>query len=522
MKRADLFWLWIASLGISSAVAVFQRNPGYMDAEYYFATAQNLFAGRGFTEPFIWNYLNMPAQLPAPSYLYWMPLSSFLAYLGMVIGHNPGWFWGRLPFIIFTTLVPLLTYYLSWALTKEIFVARFAGWLALLPGFYAPYMTTTDTFVISMLLGSGWILATEKALRQKNGWIFLAGVLSGLLHLSRADGILWLILLIGLGIWECFRSHSSIMDYLLWILIPIGGYLIIMGGWYYRNWLLFQSVFPPGNTRALWLRNYDDLFSFPPEKLNFVYWWQNGIVNNLSGRWYALTQNLVSFLAVNGEIFLIGLLLLGAWNWRSKPISRVIWLPWFTFLILMSVIFPYAGYRGGFFHTAAAFQPLFWTFSGVGLVRFVKWGNRFRHWNKNQALHIFFTAGMLFAFFFTVLIAYQRVIGGNWKQPIWNEAEESYLSLCKKINNSDSDKHTVVMVNNPVGFYLACRENALAIPVGGIDVVRQVAKIYHVDWLIIEEDHPADLDEYYFLPHNFDGFQLVENEQDWKIFRFNP
>jgi hypothetical protein len=43
-----------------------QPVPGYMDAEYYYAGAIRLHEGYGFTQPFLWNYLDEPAGLPHP------------------------------------------------------------------------------------------------------------------------------------------------------------------------------------------------------------------------------------------------------------------------------------------------------------------------------------------------------------------------------------------------------------------------------------------------------------------------
>jgi hypothetical protein len=87
-------YLLLASLGLafSAAIAAFQPVPGYMDADYYCAGGLQLAAGRGFSEPFLWNYLDDPAGLPHPAFSYWMPLTSLLAALGMTITGQHNWF----------------------------------------------------------------------------------------------------------------------------------------------------------------------------------------------------------------------------------------------------------------------------------------------------------------------------------------------------------------------------------------------------------------------------------------------
>ena len=60
-------------------VSIFQDAPGYMDADYYYAIGLRLNRGYGFSEPFLWNYLDNPNGIPHPSNTYWMPLPSVLA-----------------------------------------------------------------------------------------------------------------------------------------------------------------------------------------------------------------------------------------------------------------------------------------------------------------------------------------------------------------------------------------------------------------------------------------------------------
>src|SRR5512137_461345 len=103
-------WLVLVVLGMLTAgsMAAFVRVPGYMDAEYYYATAIELSEGRGFQEPFLWNYLDDPASLPHPSHLYWMPAVSVIAAAGLkVLG--AGFRSAQLPFVILAAGLPALT-----------------------------------------------------------------------------------------------------------------------------------------------------------------------------------------------------------------------------------------------------------------------------------------------------------------------------------------------------------------------------------------------------------------------------
>ena len=174
--------------------AQFQQSPGYMDAEYYYAGGLELASGRGFTEPFIWNYLDDPVSVPRPSHAYWMPLASLLAAAGMVMSGSTTFAASRIFFLLLAGLIPVATAALSWELYHQRAMALMAGALALLPGFYLPYLATSDTFAIFMLLGVVWLLLIGRIVHKRQvdrvKWLLILGLgmTAGLMHLARADG----------------------------------------------------------------------------------------------------------------------------------------------------------------------------------------------------------------------------------------------------------------------------------------------------------------------------------------------
>src|SRR5512139_3595080 len=109
MSRRLFFGLFLAGVLITLMAALPQAAPGYMDADYYYAGALRIAAGQGATEPYLWNYLNDPSGLPAPSFAYWMPLVSLIAALGLKLAGAFGWWGARIPFFLLAGLVPPLT-----------------------------------------------------------------------------------------------------------------------------------------------------------------------------------------------------------------------------------------------------------------------------------------------------------------------------------------------------------------------------------------------------------------------------
>src|ERR1700687_2675003 len=83
--RARLLFALLA-LVVGTALAAAIHHPGYTDAYYYFNAGQRLVEGKGLTDAALWTYIGSPATLPAPSHLYWMPMASLVAAVGMACG----------------------------------------------------------------------------------------------------------------------------------------------------------------------------------------------------------------------------------------------------------------------------------------------------------------------------------------------------------------------------------------------------------------------------------------------------
>jgi hypothetical protein len=129
---------------------------------------------------------------------------------------------------------------------------------------------------------------------------------------------------------------------------------------------VFGTPLAPGGSRALWLTNYDELYAYPVDQLKFSRWWRSGIKVILQDRFWALAQNLQTALAVQGSIVLLPLIVWGAWHHRRDFRVQMGLLAWLLTFVIMTVVFPFAGARGGFFHSGAALQPLFWALAPAG------------------------------------------------------------------------------------------------------------------------------------------------------------
>ena len=111
--RTYLF-LFILALIPPILIAQFQPAPGYLDSDYYFAGGLQLVSGKGFTEPYMWNYLDGSTALPHPSHAYWQPLASIVAAFGMWLTGQTTYASARLFFILIAGLVAPVTAHLAY------------------------------------------------------------------------------------------------------------------------------------------------------------------------------------------------------------------------------------------------------------------------------------------------------------------------------------------------------------------------------------------------------------------------
>jgi len=501
MKRKDFLLLFLLGLIIPIFVSSYQLLPGYMDADYYYAGGMQLAMGKGFTEPYIWNYLDNPSALPHPSHTYWMPLASIVSAIGMIVFGQINYVFGRLPFVLLSAIVPVLTSTLAYDVSQNRLLANVSGLLSIFSMYYAPFMPVPDNYAIFMILGVTYLLLVKV---NKN-WVPLAlGVIAGLMTLARSDGILWLGLTGLVLLWNINKEGelsnkptlSRSMRLFYTGSIALLGYVVVMGPWHYRNIELFGSLMPPGGSRVLWLQTYDQIFSYPATSITKEAYLQNGWPINIKSRLAAFNLILGNTFAAQGGIFLFPLILIGLWKTRGEIRTRIVLIGWSVLFVVMSVAFPYPGARGSFFHGGAAFQPYLWVMAPIGLNIAID-GIRRRGWFDDQAYKVFQGMLVVLAFVFTIFLVNVRVVQS------WAIHDGSYAAIEDFIRQNGFDTKIPVVVRNPPGYYINSGREAIALPYGGEEVIVEAARQFNAGILIIENggtfpsirdlyEHPGD------------------------------
>ncbi len=485
MTGKRLFWFFIVCLLVNLVVAWWVRVPGYMDSEYYFTTAQRVANGEGWTEPYLWNYLDDPEAIPHPSHLYWMPLTTLVAAGPMAL-FGESFRAAQLPFVLLTTVIPILTAMLAYRLHKNSRWAFQAGYFALFSGFYIPYLTSTDTFSLYALLGGVVLWVTSETMRREDlrYWL-IPGVLAGLAHLTRADGVL----LLGLAWIALASSRKDLLRGTLWL---VCGYVVIMSPWFIRNLFVTGRLFPSAAGRTLWLLSYDELFVYPADILTPARWWQAGIADLLRTRILALGVNLQRLIAENGMIFLAPVMVIGAKRFWQKAIVRLTAFYLVLLLGLMSFVFPFAGSYGGFFHSSVAAMPVLWALAPPGLEVAIGWIGARRGWKDGSSQVVLSRGAIVLAAIFSGYLFWNKVMGPSLQEPRWEKSMQDYREVGATLRSLDPSPD-LVAVNNPPGFYLATGVQAVVIPDGSLETLEQVVHRYDVAWVVLDFNRPAGL-----------------------------
>jgi hypothetical protein len=499
------YYLGISILGLTLVICLglLQAAPGYMDAEYYYSMGLRIAKEELLTEPFVWNYLFEDSVLPHPGFTYWQPLPALVAAGGLMITGGSGFLSAKILFLLAYSLVPALVSFLSWELTQKRNISILAGFLALFPVFYSPFIVTTDSFGLMMIFGGIFFVAHKK--RKDKRYIFLLGLASGLIHLSRADGLIWF----GLGLLGCVLEEEDWGRNTLGFLL---GYILIMGPWFLRNIIEFGELIPSGASRMFWLTEYNDIFDFHPKSLNFVSWKAQGIERILGNIFQAISANLKTAIFVQGQLFFAPLAVYGFWSRRKDKSVRLAILFYITIFGLMSVIFPFAGARGGFFHSGAGIQPMIWVMAAFGFGQLIDLGVKKRDWQETRAFTAF-GAGMVLVFLVaTGYIFFTRVYGENGQDAAWIKSERDAVRVAAVLEELDISDSSLVMINNPPGFFAATGRSSIVIPNGPVESLIEAAKEFGADILVLEANHSPQLDDLYNHPSESDQLKLIHSE----------
>ena len=271
-------------------------------------------------------------------------------------------------------------------------------------------------------------------------------------------------------------------------------YLLVMGFWYGMNLSFYQSVFSPATSKALWIATYDDTFIFPASKLSMNYWLENGIHLRPSQIFQAIKANLGTFLGVQVFIFGLPLLLVGLKRNLNTFIVRVGIIYLLLIFLIMTFIFPLAGSRGGYLHSASAIQVLIWVLIADGLDGFFRWWIRTRKWKLRRSQIMFGAAFFIIITIFTILVYKNDVIGNRSDVIKWSQDYKNYEKIEEVILDSSEMKSDVIMINNPLGYFYSTGRWSIVLPNSEVDDFKELVDQFDVRYIVVDQNLPDKFD----------------------------
>ena len=527
----DLIALFLLTLVVRMLTALPQQQPHYFDAYFYYDVAENLSLGRGFVVDFIWNYLQAPDAVTHPSNLYWMPLSSIITYFPFAV-LGVSYRAAQIPFVLLSSVPPLLAYYLSHRIYRSRRDALLAGLLTAFAPFYLKYWSCPDNFAPFAVAGTLSLMTMFLGWSTRQARYFLAtGLFIGLGHLSRADGfLLWIAFLALLAlIW--LRSRRAADDggapdsepappvrfktCVLWLGLAVVGYLAVMAPWLYRNWKLIGAPLSSAGAETVFARSYADLFSYSKELTwqSYLAWgWREILRSKLS----AGIHNLAVVLGAL-QFHLAPLAIIGLWQLRRRKEYIPFYLYATTLYVAMTVIFTFPSTHASMLHSVGALLPFLFVAAIPGTDTAVDWVSRRRRtWHPGTAKTVF-RVGLTVVVAVISLFDYCQSVFLSLNplsvQPLWNRANTGYLTVSDWLA-SEGSKDAIVMVVDPPAYFYFTHSPAIVTPHETVEGILEVAKRYEADYLIVERDHVEALDPLYHGETTHSALELRRSFRD--------
>ncbi len=335
--------LTLALLAVRLASAAVVGQPGYTDSFYFTNVADRLADGQGLTADFIWSPLEARGSftIPVPSHQFWVPLTTFIGALGILIFEPVlGTFRAaQLPIIAVAALVPALTFAAARALGVAERTALVAGAIAGLGGLLAPGLVAVDAFAPAAVIGTAFFFAYRHVAAGSVRAAVAAGALVGLLYLARNEGALFGFALLALARAPRTRAAGVVGSAVA---------LAIGGSWLARE--LSVGVTSGPLARSALLVRYEDFFAIAPEYLG------GSLADLFVPKAAALVTNAGTFAFAFGLVLLVPLAV-GLRALWARPDVRAWAMLLGAVYVAQSVVWTLHSTRGSYFHSLAAFFP---------------------------------------------------------------------------------------------------------------------------------------------------------------------
>ncbi len=508
--------LFLLALAIRAVLAALNPDPGYPDSAYYVDIARNIAAGKGFTENFLWTFIDVGGRIPAnphlpvPSNAHWAPLAS-IVQVPFVWLLGPTQLASLLPFV----LVGALAAPLGWAIARDAgsspLVQVGAGILGAVPGLVTVFMAQQDNFALTMVLGGGAIWLTTRGLRGHARSFVVAGLLIGLATLARTDGILLAAAPAAAFGWDRWptrrrgRAPGEVPSSTgapaaaghprrepasspqgapaIPFVAAVGcalAFFVVVGPWWIRQLATFGSISPSSGYGILWLRSFAELNSVTAPRTLAAFLGQP-LGDLVGSRVMGFVAAIGIYLALVCAVFLAPFAAIGWWR-RRRSVETGPWLVAAIVLLVVSgLLFAIHVPNGMFLHASVALAPHTYWLAMEGIVAVAGWAAARRRSLDAGRLARLLAVGVLGTVIAGSALAADAV-GSGWQRML---SERRQLSAALERLAVPGD---LLMSEDTATFEYLTGHGGIVSPDDPLPVIEQAARAFGVRWLILERD----------------------------------
>jgi len=482
--RRDLAILFALALVTRLLAALLIDYPPYVDPAYYQLVGEQLAAGRGFSVPVLWSFLEVGGRLPAepilpvPSNGHWMPLTSIVAAGSIaVFGDLLGpWRAGQLPMILLGAALVPFTYYVAMDLWRSRFTAWIGALLVLTAGPLLVMAPLVDAFVVFGAAGSAVIWCSTKAVRAPRAgpWLVAAGALVGLATLARVDGLL--LAVAPAVAWGIRHDWPSWPRRLGWGLASLLAALAVLAPWFARDLAAFGSPLPSAGGHTLWITSYNQQFSIAadPSLSGYLAWGPVNIVGSKLAAWGELAGRTAVLL---GGIFILPFAY-GLWRERGRPELQPFVAYFVVMFLAMGAVFTFHAPKGAFYHSSLAWLPFAAPLAVANLAPMATAAGRAWPFLRRPATHRFLAVAGLIGAVVLSLVGSGVLIGQ------WSDAHARLRQAAQFLASRDAEGQ-VVMAYDPAALHALSGNPGVAPPFDLFPLIGQVVDAYQVRWVVV-------------------------------------
>jgi hypothetical protein len=493
--------LYVLALVVRGLLIVQFPDPAYPDSAYYVDAARALHDGHGLNVDFIWIFAevggSIPANpvLPVPAFAHWMPLASLVQVPFLFVFGDVAWA-GDVPFALIGALAAPLTWAIARDLGTRRLVAIGAGILTALPLLSLPFMAQPDNFSLYQPLVTGSLWMAARGLRGSGRSFVLAGLLAGLATLARTDGLLVLVALGLVVVWDHTRARRARPLDAGGALVPeppptavipvraalaaLGVFALVMAPWWARQLLTFGTLSPStASGKVLFIRDIGEWNSIAtPATLDHLL--GMGIVPLLITRIGGFIAAATIYAILVCGLVLAPTLAVGAWA-RRHSADLVPFFSYAAILFLFSGLVSAIHVPGGtFIHSAVALAPYSYILALEGVGVGVAWiALRRPAWRAFVATRVFTSAAIVLS----VLIAW---LGVGSVHATWEARRDKATTIAAAFQQAKVPPTDRVMSIDAAGTKYWTGLGGVVLVNDPLGTILDVAFAYDIRWLVLD------------------------------------